>query len=798
MASLCTRSLVFRSALVLCALLCTPLAAVTAVQAQSKALDAQFVRIKYPSKADAGEKMKFTVEMKNTGRNAWTKDFYLGSSSSDNTLFGFPRVRPTKKINPGTTAKFTFTGNAPSSAGYYTLQWRMYDSSRNKFGKSTKSYNIRVRNNSSSSSSSSSYGSTDLAMSMTGPSTAEQNGIIRYTVTVQNNGPYNVQSSFPIQMAVIPALTFRADQSSSGCSLNGLIAKCDVPTLAVGQTHTVTMAFAFAGTCNSQVQVQSFVGNIPQGETNWTNNVSQNVNTTISCSQQQANLSIQGSVQGSSAVPQTFAYTLQVQNAGPSAVSDAQVRLSVPDTFTLVTYTSNTTCQKQGGVVTCSGIHLSANVTQTITVVLQLPTTGYACNAALSTVATVTSSLPDPNASNNTSNTMTANVYCPPVTATPNLFSAKDITPIRARQLLGGQLGDAVLRVNFRAQHDSVEVTHLQLTGTPTDAATPANNTLRSVDRLQLYKPGETDPFATATVSACAAQTAPANTMCADIAAGKFIVNTTADQVLIVRPMMKTDTDGGISGDQFTIGIGTQANAIRAKSVATGVFLNANDGNGTAAGEVFVGTATPAANVAMVSSKNTVVMAKIANMISINMTPNGTSLPTGPVEMGRLRFTAASHINALNGLNTIVLKKIMFNVEVQNAEIDTSNLRANLYTAATQQFTCRALNTQGQVITGLTQQSFLMECTAPANVNAFSQGTSSDMNVEVFVNQPKIAAANPVKVQISLQNFSDSTLNSNFGVNGSHIEWMDTDAGSSKSYQWLEHAETILLGTLFN
>ena len=794
--------------LALCALACAPIA-VTSVHAQSKSLDAQFVRMKYPSKVDAGDKVNITVEMKNTGRNAWTKDFYLGSSSIDNGVFSFPRVRPTKKINPGATATFKVTGRAPSNdPGTYTVQWRMYDSSRNKFGKATKSYDIRVRGTSSSSSSSSSaggYGPTDLAMSMSGPSTAEQNSIIRYTVTVRNNGPYAVNSVFPVQMAVIPALTFRADQSSGGCYLQGQIAKCDVSSLAVGESRSVTMAYYVNGTCNSQVQIQSFVGDIPQGETNWVNNASPDVLTTVSCTPQQADLSIQGTVQGSSAIPQTFSYTLTVKNAGPIAVQNAEVRLSIPDNFSLVTYTSNASCQKQGGIVTCSGMSIPANVTQSITVVLQLPTTGYACNAALSTVATVTSSLPDPNAFNNTSNTMTANVYCAPVTTTPNLFSAKDITPIRTRQLLGGQLGEAVLRVNFRAQNDSVEVTHLQLTGISANTTTPTNNALRSVDRFDLFKPGEIEPFASATTAACAAQTVPANTMCADMAAGKFIVSTTADQVLIVRPVMKTDTDGGISGDQFTIGIGTQANAIRAKSVASGVFLNANDGNGTAAGEVFVGTATPAANVAMVSNKNTVVMAKIASIVNANQDAAGTHLPVSNTgnqfyQVSAFKISAAQHANALNGLNKVQLSQLIFTVNSANVSVNGGSFRLYNKADTSTTKTCTAINANGDALTGTITGNYYVNCTA---LNGGSMNTQIEQNSEqtfvldVIVLQNPVTAGTDPSFQVSLENFTDAAYTT-CTPQTCHILWNDIDALKTTPQMWIDYAETVVRSTKYN
>ncbi|MBI2523900.1 S-layer homology domain-containing protein, partial [Candidatus Peregrinibacteria bacterium] len=45
-----------------------------------------------------------------------------------------------------------------------------------------------------------------------------------------------------------------------------------------------------------------------------------------------------------------------------------------------------------------------------------------------------------------------------------NLFVSKDTTPVRNRQLLGGTLGDAILRMQFRAENEDVDVTDLQLT----------------------------------------------------------------------------------------------------------------------------------------------------------------------------------------------------------------------------------------------------------------------------------------------------------------------------------------------
>ena len=76
-----------------------------------------------------------------------------------------------------------------------------------------------------------------------------------------------------------------------------------------------------------------------------------------------------------------------------------------------------------------------------------------------------------------------------------DLFVTKDSTPLRCRQLLGGALGEPVLRLQLHAENEDIDVTDLQFTSSGSIATT--------VDRLELFLDGAAEPFAFATVGGC-------------------------------------------------------------------------------------------------------------------------------------------------------------------------------------------------------------------------------------------------------------------------------------------------------
>ncbi|MBU0458644.1 hypothetical protein KKF03_04310, partial [Patescibacteria group bacterium] len=142
-----------------------------------------------------------------------------------------------------------------------------------------------------------------------------------------------------------------------------------------------------------------------------------------------------------------------------------------------------------------------------------------------------------------------------------NLFVSKSTVPLRSRQMLGGALGETVLRLQFRAQYEDVDVTDLQITGS---GSTTSNET----DRLELFKDGESEPFALATIGGCGGDdtqnvnsgggtnhNGTVKTFCANMESRQLVVPEGEEVDVLVRPRLKTDTQGATSNQvvQFFI-----------------------------------------------------------------------------------------------------------------------------------------------------------------------------------------------------------------------------------------------------
>lgn len=392
-----------------------------------------------------------------------------------------------------------------------------------------------------------------------------------------------------------------------------------------------------------------------------------------------------------------------------------------------------------------------------------------------------------------------------------DLFVTKDTTPTRSRQLLGGALGEAVLRLNFRAQNEDIEVTDLQLTST--------GSTASSVDRLELYKEGETTAFATATIGSCGSDDVlTANpqpgveaiqTFCANMESRQLVVKEGQNVDVLVRPRIKTDEQGATSGQDIRLWVPHQAivndavgsGAVRARGAESSSNLIANDGAGgttTTSGEIFIGTDTPAnANVAIRGSNNDVVLSKITSITNANPDADGTAVPTGVSPIGQFKFTAAANSNSLNGLNKATLSGVIFNVVATNIRLGTGDQTA----AATSDFkfynkadSTTTVTCTASVVTA--SGSFTVQCLDDSTLNtALNSGESATFVLQASVDNPDLVGANTSTLQVSIQDFSTIT-NTTFSTTTSHISWVDQDTASTHFY-WIEYPETVVRSTSY-
>ena len=249
-----------------------------------------------------------------------------------------------------------------------------------------------------------------------------------------------------------------------------------------------------------------------------------------------------------------------------------------------------------------------------------------------------------------------------------NLFVTKSSTPIRVRQLLGGTLGDEILRLQFRADKEDIDVTDIVLTATDTNAAQIAQN----VDRLELYKTGATTPFAVASVGGCGTNAVPAFSFCASLTNRQLVVAKQSDVNILVRPRMMRDTDGAVSGQFVKIMVDdASGTTIRARGLASNTALVPNDGDAVQEGEVYIGTDNAGQNREIVGNKNVVVLSKAVSITNANPDPSGTTVPMGVSKIGQFKFSAAANNNLKSGPNKWTLSDAIFTVNAQNVAFGT-------------------------------------------------------------------------------------------------------------------------------
>ncbi len=390
-----------------------------------------------------------------------------------------------------------------------------------------------------------------------------------------------------------------------------------------------------------------------------------------------------------------------------------------------------------------------------------------------------------------------------------DLYVIKDTTPTRSRQILGGTLGEAILRLQLRAQNEAVDVTDLQFTS--------SGSTATSIDRLELYKEGATSPFASATIGGCGSDDVltshPAvggsvQTFCANMESRQLVVPEGEDMDVIVRPRVKTDVEGGSVNQYVLLWMTKQAvsdnntgsGAVRARGSESSNNLTANSGNNVASGEVFIGTNTPTTNSDIVGGANRVVMAKITSITNANPDSDNTNVPTGVSPFGQFKFTAAANSNSLNGLNKAVLSGVIFNVNATNVSMTTANFKVYNKADSSTKTSCTATNTSGTALVNASSGSFLVYCRRlpSTSVNTeMNSGDSLTLVLEGDITNASITSGNTSTLQASIQDFTTIT-STVFGASAgqTHLTWMDKDTSQTEFF-WVEYPDTVVKSTSY-
>lgn len=205
-----------------------------------------FVSQTVPATMTPGGKYFVNLTFRNNGTTAWGTGYSLRSINPQfNTTWRINQVTLTRVITAGTQVTFSLSIIAPTTAGTYNFQWRMYKTGAGFFGEPSTNIPVRVGNVSSG-------GATDNAtfVSQTAPTSMTVGQSSSVSVTMRNSGT-----------TTWAAGTYKlASQNPAGNSTWGLNQVALASPVAPGGQATFTFSVtapATAGTYNFQWRLQN-------------------------------------------------------------------------------------------------------------------------------------------------------------------------------------------------------------------------------------------------------------------------------------------------------------------------------------------------------------------------------------------------------------------------------------------------------------------------------------------------------------------------------------------------------------
>jgi uncharacterized repeat protein (TIGR01451 family) len=266
----------------------------------------------------------------------------------------------------------------------------------------------------------------DMAVTKTGPATANAGTVISYTITVTNNGPnpaVNASLSDPLPAGTtFASLVAPGGWSCVTPSVNGTGAvNCSMGSMAPGSavfTLNVNGPASPASVSNTATVFTSSTDNTP-------GNNSQTANTNVIFT---ADLSITKTATATAPQGSNVTYNISVTNNGPNPATSVSLTDALPANTTFVSNNQNTgpafSCTNPGvgsnGTITCTNASLAPATTATFTIVVLV--SGTAPLGPLSNTANVTTTSTDPTTPNTStaSTTITAGSTDLSISKTPN------------------------------------------------------------------------------------------------------------------------------------------------------------------------------------------------------------------------------------------------------------------------------------------------------------------------------------------------------------------------------------------
>jgi len=351
-----------------------------------------------PASADAGTPISYTINVSNLGPDPTSGTISVAhtlpagvtgaSGSGSGWTCGAPSggvitcTQPGPLASSGTLPALTISMTAPVTTGNITNSATVSnsladpDSSNNTASVTT---NVGPQAN--------------LAITKIGPTSVNAGQNIVYTITVTNNGPTAatgtvVSDSTPVGVAFI--------SNTGGCT-NPY--PCNIGTINAGQSVVITSTYNVPTTFSGGSVVNTASVTSAVNDPNLTDN-SSTATTTVVAGAGNADVSVTKTGPPSVSLGQTFSYTITVTNSGPASAANTFVDDPTPSGLVFA-----------GNAGACSGPFpcalgtLTAGQSVVITATYTVP--ANFAGTTITNTATVSTSSPETNTSNNSSTAVT-------------------------------------------------------------------------------------------------------------------------------------------------------------------------------------------------------------------------------------------------------------------------------------------------------------------------------------------------------------------------------------------------------
>jgi uncharacterized repeat protein (TIGR01451 family) len=242
--------------------------------------------------------------------------------------------------------------------------------------------------------------SSDLAITLTGASSAAARSTLSYTIDVNNSGPRDATNLTVTNRLPDGNVEFLSAAGIGwACALSGQLVTCTRPLLIVGAAPSITVQITTPGVSGplvDQASVSSATADLV------TDNNTASVMTSVFDS---ADLSIAASDSPDPVrIGEPLTYTLAVANGGPTGATALEVTDQLPEGTTFVSASGAGWSCSFSTVVTCTLPQLNPQSSApSITIAVQAPVTAR----TMTNLASVASATSDPDRSNNSVSTST-------------------------------------------------------------------------------------------------------------------------------------------------------------------------------------------------------------------------------------------------------------------------------------------------------------------------------------------------------------------------------------------------------